>query len=328
MRRSALLAVAALLAAAGPAGAVERLDGFNVIAAPAHPYGSTTAQASLFAVRRIGAKAIAVVPFLWQRNAGDPDVIRGSDLDDAELRLAIRDAHALGLKAIVKPHVWVQGSWAGAIAPRKPDVWFARYRDELVRIAKVASQEGADVFAIGTELEKISAAPQWTEVIAAVRAVYRGPITYIAHNVDEAEAVPFWRALDMVGVSLYPPLGPDGDRIGRLAAMTEMARRLDLVAARAGKPLIVGEIGVRSAVGAAAKPWESAEEREAAPDPVLQADVLADWLTVLDRPAVRGVLVWRWFTDPMAGGPADTDFTVQGKAAQQLIACKWAATCD
>ena len=33
-------------------------------------------------------------------------------------------------------------------------------------------------------------------------------------------------------------------------------------------------------------------------DPGLQAEVLADWLAVLDRPSVQGVLVWRWLTDP------------------------------
>ena len=42
---------------------------------------------------------------------------------------------------------------------------------------------------------------------------------------------------------------------------------------------------------------------------------------MLDRPAVEGVLVWRWFTDPAAGGAADTDFTVQGKPAERVFAC-------
>ena len=90
--------------------------------------------------------------------------------------------------------------------------------------------------------------------------------------------------------------------------------------------MIVAEIGLRSARGAALKPWESAEERAAEPDPALQADVLADWLDVLDRPSIAGVLVWRWFTDPNAGGLADTDFTVQGKPAERLF-CERAKSC-
>ena len=62
-------------------------------------------------------------------------------------------------------------------------------------------------------------------------------------------------------------------------------------------------------------------------DPLLQADVIADWLTVLNRPTIHGVLIWRWLTDPAAGGLADTDFTVQGKPAEAVLRCAWAADC-
>src|SRR6202035_2284537 len=97
-------------------------------------------------------------------------------------------------------------------------------------------------------------------------------------------AVPFWHLLDAVGVTLYPPLGADGDRPGRRAAMQASAARLAALAADTGKSVIVGEIGLRSARGAAAMPWQSAEERTAPPDPALQADVLGDWLFLVPPP--------------------------------------------
>jgi hypothetical protein len=59
----------------------------------------------------------------------------------------------------------------------------------------------------------------------------------------------------------------------------------------------------------------------------LQANVLAEWLAVLDRPAIHGVLIWRWFTDPAAGGTDDTDFTVQGKPAEAALRCAWRRIC-
>ena len=152
-------------------------------------------------------------------------------------------------------------------------------------------------------------------------------LTYFAHNIEEAERIPFWARLDVIGITLYPPLGSDTDRTGRIAKMRTVGDKLDALAAATGKRIVVGEVGLRSAVGAAAKPWESAEERASAPDPLLQAEVLADWISVLDRPAIRGVLVWRWFTDPGAGGPADTDFTVQGKPAEGVLLCAWRLRC-
>jgi len=109
--------------------------------------------------------------------------------------------------------------------------------------------------------------------------------------------------------------------------MRAVTDRLDELAIRTGKSVVVAEIGLRSAQGAAAKPWESAEERMAAADPSLQAAVLADWLAALDRPAIRGIMIWRWFTDPDAGGPADTDFTVQGKPAERVLMCAWTPAC-
>jgi Glycoside Hydrolase Family 113 len=324
------LGVAALLIVGCEPAVGQRLDGMNVIMAPGHSYGSASARRSLVNLKRLGAGTIAVVPFLWQSSPASPEVVRGSDMPDAVLRAAIRDAHSLGFTVMVKPHVWVPTSWAGAVAMASEDAWprwFASYRGELMRIARLAADEKADALAIGTELTMTTQRPEWRDLIALVRAGYSGTLLYVAHNADEAETVPFWSALDAIGVSLYPPLGPDDDCAERRRTMRAMTDRLDALATRTGKSVVVAEIGLRSAQGAAAKPWESAEERAAAADPSLQAAVLADWLAALDRPAIRGIMIWRWFTDPDAGGPADTDFTVQGKPAERVLLCIWTPAC-
>ncbi len=328
--RIALLPALLLLGAVPSVPQPQRYDGFNVIAVPEHPFGSEISKRSLRQAKRLGATALAVVPFLWQPAPASPAIGRGNDMSDAALGTAIREVRALGLAVVVKPHVWVPESWAGAVEPSSEDdwrVWFANYRDALLHIAAIAAAEKADALAIGTELRKTSHRPEWIELIAAVRAAFPHTLFYTAHNIEEAESIPFWKDLDAIGVSLYPPLGADDDRAGRLKVMRMVAERLDALAAKTGKPVVVGEIGLRSAEGAAAKPWESAEERVAPADPVLQAEVLADWLGVLNRPSVRGVLVWRWLTDANAGGLADTDFTVQGKPAMGVLFCAWTARC-
>jgi len=322
------------VAASFPAGVQSaqeaRLDGFNVIAAPDHPFGSASAKLALANAKRLGARAIAVVPFFWQATPASPDLVRGKDMSDDELRSAIHDVHALRLAVLVKPQVWVPQSWAGAIAMKSGDwpQWFANYRRELDRVARIAEEEKADALAIGTELAGTSQRPEWNELIADARTSYSGRLLYVAHNLEEADKVPFWNRLDSIGLTLYPPLGADNDRIGRLVIMSAIASRLDMLSARTGKPIIVGEIGLRSAKGAAAMPWQSPEERTSSPDLDLQADVLADWLSVLDRPSIRGVLIWDWLTNPNAGGMNDTDFTVQGKPAEHVLMCAWTKQCE
>jgi len=329
LRLAGVLPVVTMLASAGFASA-DRLDGFNVIGTPDHPFGSASAAIALARAKRVGATAIAIVPFLWQSSPSSFDIVRGADMPDETLRTAIRQARLAGFVVIVKPHVWVPQSWAGAVAPTSESdwrAWFAGYRRSIESIGRIAAQEHADALAIGTELESTANRAEWFEIVATARAAFSGMLTYFAHNIEEAERIPFWARLDVIGITLYPPLGSDTDRTRRIAKMRAVAEKLDALAAATGKRIVVGEVGLRSAVGAAAKPWESAEERASAPDPLLQAEVLADWISVLDRPAIRGVLVWRWFTDPGAGGPADTDFTVQGKPAEGVLLCAWRLRC-
>jgi hypothetical protein len=326
----AAAALACLPARAEPP-AEKPLDGFNVIVSSGHPFGSDSAERALIKVKNLGARAIAIVPFLWQSDPASPDLVRGADMGDDELRAGIRDAQALGFTVVLKPHVWVPGSWAGAVSMTSEpawQTWFANYRRELHRIARIAAAEKADALVIGTELAKTTLRPEWSDLIADVRGVYSGRVLYVAHNIEEAEQVPFWQKLDAIGVSLYPPLGTDNDRDGWRLTMRAVADRLDALAEHNGRPIIVGEIGLRSAQGAAIKPWESAEERATAPYPALQAEVLADWLDILNRPSVHGVMIWRWLTDPDAGGMNDTDFTIQGKPAEHVVMCAWTHSCD
>jgi hypothetical protein len=308
-----------------------RLDGFNIVATPDHPFGSASARRALLAARHLGAPALAIIPFLWQASSSSPDIRPGDDMSDEALRTAIRQAHALGFLVVVKPHIWVPESWAGAVEPDSEHswaIWFTAYRGELQRFARIAADEGAEALAIGTELTKTTQRPEWLGLIATARAAFPRTLFYIAHNAEEAETVTFWPLLDAIGVSLYPPLGADEDRTGRIEVMRSVADRLDALSSRTGKPVLVSEIGLRSGKDAAAKPWESAEERVTSAAPQLQADVLANWLAVLNRPSIHGVMIWRWFTDPDAGGPGDTDFTVQGKPAESVLLCAWTAACS
>lgn len=289
--------------------------GVNLIATPDAPLGSPACERSLRQLRDLGGNAVSLIPFLWQAAPNDPRIVLGDAVSAEQLRAGIRQARALGLRVMVKPHVWVPQTWAGAIeftqAADRAE-WLARYRALLLDLATLAQEEGAGALALGTELRGVSGDPAWTDIIRAVRDRFRGTLTYVAHWDGELDRLAFRPLLDVPSISLYPPLGDDDAGLGG---------RIDTLAANLARqgPLWIGELGLRSAVGGQAKPWESPEERDAHPDGALQARVLDHWLTALNRHGLYDILLWRWFSDPDAGGPQDTDFTVQGKPAEAVM---------
>ena len=70
----------------------------------------------------------------------------------------------------------------------------------------LAEAEKAEIFCVGLEFSHAQKYEErWRKIIAAVRAVYRGKVTYGANWNDYAE-VKFWDALDYIGVLAYFPL--------------------------------------------------------------------------------------------------------------------------
>ncbi|ATB59942.1 putative XagD protein [Xanthomonas citri pv. fuscans] len=167
-------------------------------------------------------------------------------------------------------------------------------------------------------MRKLQDAPQWPALVAAVRKVYHGKLLYVADGMEHAESFRYWSLFDAVGTSLYPRLSEAAD--ARSAEMTLSLIHISEPGQRVGKPVWVAELGLRSARGSLAAPWESPEQRTAAVDTRLQLQVLQQWRKVLQAHGVEGIALWCWYTDPKAGGPGDSDFTVQGKPAQQVLA--------
>src|SRR5206468_1345009 len=92
-----------------------------------HGYGSPPAAHALTALRADGVRWIAVTPFGYQDGAsaahivgfpgheGRSEFFQRSDpsLTDDDLRAQIADAHRLGMKVALKPHLWSRDFWNG-----------------------------------------------------------------------------------------------------------------------------------------------------------------------------------------------------------------------
>lgn len=291
--------------------------GANVKVSENAPWGSEAARHSLHDLSQAGADVGLLVAFVWQDSPNSVTPVLGSDSTSERVRAGLRQMRAVGLRPVLKVHLWVPGHWAGEVDPVDRDAWFSAYRQALLRLAEVARDEQVEAFVVGTELRRLEDAPQWPGLVAAVRKIYGGKLVYVADGIERAESFRYWSLFDAVGTSLYPPLPADGRQ--REIVMSSAAARLQALAERQHRPLWIAELGLRSAKGSLKAPWESPEQRTASVDVGLQARVLAEWKMVLMRHGVAGIGIWCWYTDPAAGGVADSDFTVQNKPAEAIF---------
>ncbi len=315
-------------AAEPPPPPAPRWHGANIVQSTNAPLGGAEARRAMRLLSTVGADSLALTPYLWQPAPDSTNVVRGGDTPDAALATAIRQARELGLKVLVKPHLWVNTARPGEV--RMADDagwrrWFAAYTEALVAMARVAQEAGAEAFSIATAIRAGNTRPEWRETIAAVRAVFRGRLLMVAADSDDAETFPHWPLLDAVGLRIFRPLGADDRSETWAQPMQREVDRIDRLEQRLRKRVWVAELGIRSAAGAASNPALSVEERASVPDQRVQAEALARWLRRLDRPSVEAVLLWRWLTDPGSGGPTDTDYTPQGKQAEGVLLHAWLA---
>jgi hypothetical protein len=260
----------------------------------------------------------------WQEDVRANEIrrVQGWSATDDQIVAAIQDAKALGLFVTAFPIIRLKksalGEWRGRIAPTNEDAWWRAYNAYILHSLALATKGGADRISVGSELlsrEKMRA--RWLELIERVRV--RAPdleILYSA-NWDHYEAVSFWDAVDVVGLTGYWELTRDMDastsdlRFAWLPVkrtLLEWRRRID-------RPFVFTEIGYPSLDGGAAWPWN--ETRKAEVDIEEQRRAYAAFVeTWSDTPALRGVYFWNWFG---FGGDRDTNYTPRGKPAAEVI---------
>jgi hypothetical protein len=224
-----------------------------------------------------------------------------------------------GLMPVVRLAEREPYEWRGVIAPADGlDAWFESYRGLVLPLAEAAARHGVVRFVVGSELGSLEAyEARWRTLIDDVRTRFDGIVTYSA-NWDRAEKMPFWDALDEVGLTAYFPLGDDLSRSGLARAWRTPRDVMEALASSTGKAVLVTEVGYASRRDAAARPWDDAAE--GALDLDVQSRLYRGFCDALvETPSVSGFYVWNWFG---YGGPRDTGFTPRGKpAAQALSKC-------
>ena len=397
------LGVASLLASAGRPAAPAKNDDIGVgvgvvkgitVSTPrgGRDWGSDAMVGTIGEIRSLGSNWIAIHPYggierdgrvSWRRRDGDTTEA------PVWLTRPIAEAHRQGMKILIKPHLahWRSGfAWRGEIAFDSEADWDRFFSTYTAWIADVARfSRGADAFAVGTELDRTVGvldaghAARWRAIISAVREVFPGVLTYAANWTDyervpfwdavdlvgiqayfpvvtdakrrderlapadaeleagwqdilrrnwtDYERVPFWDAVDLVGIQAYFPVVTDAKRRDeRLApadaeleaGWQDILRRMRRFSRRVGQPILFTELAYNNAASAPYEPWD--DEGGGADAETLQERLLTIALrAVASEPSIRGAFLWKWFP----GERQPRNFAMSRPALRQIISRQW-----
>jgi len=288
----------------------------------------------------MGVTHITLVSFAYQRDLNvpslrtQPDASWYSESDQGIKEIAKR-ADTLGMQVILKPHIWVgrysaEGQTRADIGFETEEAWKtweAQYHSFMMHYAHLAAEVDAAMLVVGTELHRpVEERPQfWRALIADVREIYQGPLTYAANWWEEYEAVTFWDALDYIGIQGYFELSaePDPDKETLLTAWGPHKKAMHTLSKSVGRPVLFTELGYRNVPDAAAKPWRWPSRGESAtvqPADALQARLYEVFFESFWHESwFSGVILWKW--TPQTGRRRNyLDFSPQGKPAETVIA--------
>jgi hypothetical protein len=271
-------------------------------------YSLPDSDLSLAHLSETGANWISLIVTCYQDNLESTRIFAAeSTPTDEDLIHALGQAHALGLKVMLKPHLDLANDpshWRGQIGQAYAteaewSAWFASYRDFIEHYADLAATHGADQFCAGCELMGTSRRESdWRAVLAGVRSRYEGPLIYAANHSGEEVELTWWDALDIIGVDAYYPLSSKTDpTLDELKdAWRPLVASLGSLAARWQKPLILTEVGYRSIDGTSMHPWDWQVEGKV--DLQEQADCYRAALESLHgQPWFTGIYWWSWSPD-------------------------------
>ena len=286
-------------------------------------------------VQQVGANWISVIPFGYSYKGKTFVRYNLSKYQwwgekPEGVRKTIQLAKESGIGILLKPQVYVPGSWPGGIQfdnEKDWEKWEKEYSEYILTFAKIAQEEKVDIFCIGTEFKQaLQERPAfWISLIKEIRSIYSGPLTYAA-NWDEFFTIPvsFWKKLDFAGLDAYFPLSEEGTPAVKdlKEAWIPIKHRIAEVAKKIKIPVIFTEYGYLSVDGCAGNSWEleqvidklsiNQQAQANAIEALMQTFWKEDWWA--------GGFIWKWFPK-MQGheGYPDKDYTPQGKLSLTIL---------
>lgn len=288
---------------------------------------------ALAPIKNLGAEWICLMPYAFSR--ADSAKIRfnqerqwwGEKTQGIAHTVAL--AREKGLKIMLKPHLWLH--WDGFTGhfgfedSTRWQRWEQDYEAYVLHFAQLADSLKIELFCVGTELERFTRErPEfWEQLIAKVRKLYSGKLTYAA-NWDEYSRFPFWDKLDYIGIDAYFPLCEEQNPNLKtlLKVWDKTYKELESFSRKHQKAILFTEYGYRSTDYTAQRPWES--YRELSPNQEAQSIALDALLQKFSGASWHaGGFLWKWFEHQgHFEGREDTDYSPQNKIAENTVR-KW-----
>ena len=308
-----------LMAAVTPPGSFRR--GVNFTAEQPDVYGSAGARRMLDQLPAHGINSIALVPFGFTPRQSPSVRLPGANSWESDDGVADLAAHArkLGIRVLLKPHVWIHTGFPGDLFYSNPTDrrrWFDDYARFIDHYAQLATKIKAEIFCVGNEFVKLSREEkEWRALIARARTHFKGAISYAAVQGEEFENIRFWDAVDFVGLNNYYPL-PDSLDCSAIVAKVESIHR------RFRKPILFTECGYSSLTNPHRQPWDESTRQLSMNDQAKCCEALLQ--AFYRQPWLAGMYWWKVGTNGF-GGPDDGSHTPWRKPAMQVIS-RWYRT--
>lgn len=243
----------------------------------------------------------------------------------------IKEAHRLGLKVMLKPHidlskepryevVW-RGNIGGFTQEEHWAQWFESYEAMIIKYAKLAEELKVEMFSVSCELISVnSKETYWRNIIANIRKVYSGLLTSSANHSGEEVSKKWWDALDFIGVdAYYLSIKPSAysSLFNQLdTRLQTIANTLESLSKKYQKDVIITEIGACSGKCVI-------NNRNTVPEVIdhfMQGYYYDKFMSVFSKkPFIKGFFWWAWNSDPNTGGYSDHCITPQMKPAEFVL---------
>lgn len=305
----------------------KKINGVSFVAS-----GDSITQKHVKPILDVNSNSVALMPFAFVRSLKSPKVNFNFQRQwfgetPKGIKQYVRELKKENISIMLKPQIWVsRGEFTGFIKMKTEEDWqqFEKtYSDFILLFAKVAKEIGAETFCIGTELEKfILARPEyWRKLIKEIRKIYKGKLTYAA-NWDEFKRVPFWDALDFIGIDAYFPLSDaKTPTVAELEKGWEKHKiTINKIRTKFNKPVLFTEYGYRSVDFTGKEPWNANRIQNSVNLEAQQNGLQAIYNQFWKEDWFAGGYVWKWFVKhDKVGGENNNRFTPQNKPAEKTL---------